>query len=159
MVSPLDTRPAVLSVRRRGNETLLDIARRDPKYRKSLLVTAVELILDDHTEVALGTLKTYVDAQMGFPGLAELTGRKTEDLVLMFSRNGRPGAHDLFAVIRQMCRREGIKLEVQAVPRYKSKGRRKRENARHKLRIERSHGQDNHPAPAGDERPGARAAG
>ena len=94
MGSPLDTRPATLGVRRRGNETLLDMARRDPKYRKRLLVTAVELILDDYTDVALGTLKTYVDAQIGFPGLAELTGRKTEDLTLMFSRNGSPEVHD-----------------------------------------------------------------
>ncbi len=159
MTSPLDNVPKSLGLRRYGEKTLPDIARRDPNVRKRLLVSSVRFFLDGDVEVGKAALRDYIDARIGYKGLSELTGLPSESLKAMFSRNSNPEVQDLFEVIRKMYRREGIKLEVEAVPRFTSKWRRKREYARHKLRTEKSHRLRNYPASAGDERPGARAAG
>ncbi len=159
MPSPWDNVPKSRGLRRYGEETLLEIVRRKPKERKRLLVASVRYFLDGDVELGKSALRNYVDAKIGYTGLSELTGLPVESLKILFSRNSNPEVQDLFGVIRKMHRREGIKLEVEAVPRFKTKWRLKRKNARHKLRTARSHRLHHHLPPAGDERPGAGAAG
>ncbi len=159
MASSWDKIPKALSLRRYGKETPLDIARRDSKYRKGLLLDGVWFFLDGQVELGKSSLRTYIKAKIGYDGLSEYTGLPSEYLKAMFSRDSNPEVQELFEVIRKMQRREGIQLEVKAVPRFKTKWRRKRENARRKLRNARSHRLHYHPQAAGDERAGAGAAG
>lgn len=159
MKSPFDGIPKSRGLRRYGEETLLDIARRSPEEWKRLLASSVRFFLDAEVETGKTALRDYIDAKIGYKGLSELTGLPVESLEIMFSRNSSPEVQALFGALRKMCRSEGVKLEVKAVPRFKTKWRIKRENARRNLRIKKSHRPHHHPQAAGDERAGARAAG
>jgi hypothetical protein len=52
-------------------ETIRDRARRDPKFRKELLREALEAMLSGEIAVAKTVLRDYINATVGFAGLAE----------------------------------------------------------------------------------------
>ena len=114
--------------------------------------------------VGKSSLRHCIEGGIGYHRLSELTGFAAGVLKDMLDGDSNPQAAGLFQIISCIQQEEGIRLEVRNIPSEfqvipNGKRRRGSRYARHKLRIARSHGADNHSEAAGDERPGAGAAG
>lgn len=95
-------------------ETIRDRAKRDPKFRKELLREAIEAMLSGETAVAKTILRDYINATVGFAGLAAATRIPSKSLMRMFGPTGNPRAENLFEVISFLQHREGVRFKVRA---------------------------------------------
>ena len=96
-------------------ETVMARAQCDPEFREGLLNEAIEVLLGGEVEVGKALLRHYINAAVGFEELGRLTGKSPKSLMRMFGPNGNPQARNLFEVISQLQRHEGVRLEVTAV--------------------------------------------
>ena len=96
-------------------DTVMARARRDPEFREGLLNEGVEALLRGEVEVGKALLRDYINAAVGFEELGRLTGKPSKSLMRMFGPNGNPQARNLFEVISQLQRHEGVRLEVTSV--------------------------------------------
>ena len=71
-------------------ETIRDRAQRDPKFRKELLRMGLEAMLSGDITLAKTILRDYINATVGFSGLAEATHISPKSLMRMFSPAGNP---------------------------------------------------------------------
>ncbi len=99
---------------REFKETVKARAERDPEFRKALLVEAVELLLEGDVETGKALLRNYINATIGFEGLAEEVGSPSKSLMRMFSAKGNPRADNLFSVVKHLQRATGVHLAVGA---------------------------------------------
>ncbi len=99
---------------REFKETVKARAERDPEFRKALLVEAVELLLEGDVETGKALLRNYINATIGFEGLAEEVGSPSKSLMRMFSAKGNPRADNLFSVIQHLQKATGVHLAVGA---------------------------------------------
>ena len=90
-------------------------ARRDPAFREGLLQEGVECLLSGDVETGKIVLRDYINATIGFDELGARTNRSPKSLMRMFGPAGNPQARNLFEVIGQIQRHEGVQLEVRAV--------------------------------------------
>ena len=88
---------------------------RDPEFREGLLNEAVGALLGGEAEVGKALLRDYINATVGFDELGRLTDKSPKSLMRMFGPNGNPQARNLFEVINQIQRHEGVRLHVTAV--------------------------------------------
>ena len=98
-----------------SDETVKARARRDSEFREGLLTEGIEVLPGREVEVGKALLRDYINAAVGFEELGRLTGKSPKSLMRMFGPNGNPQARNLFAVINQLQRYEGVRLEVTAV--------------------------------------------
>ncbi len=105
-----------MALTRDFRETVQARVRRDPAFRKGLLRDAIESLLAG--EVALGKelLRDYINATVGFPGLARHTNLHVKTLHQMFGPKGNPTANNLFEIVAFLQRREGVRLQVRTRP-------------------------------------------
>ena len=96
-------------------ETVLARARRDPEFREGLLNEGIGALLSGEVDVGKALLRDYINATVGFDELGHLTGKSAKSLMRMFGPNGNPQARNLFEVINQIQRHEGVRLHVTAV--------------------------------------------
>jgi DNA-binding phage protein len=96
-------------------ETVMARAQCDPEFREGLLNEGVAALLRGELEVGKDLLRDYINAAVGFEELGRLTGKSSKSLMRMFGPNGNPQARNLFEVISQLQRHEGVRLEVTAV--------------------------------------------
>ena len=104
-----------MTLTRDFRETVEARVQRDPAYRKGILREALESLLSG--EVALGKelLRDYINATVGFPRLAALTRFHVKTLHQMLGPRGNPTAGNLFAIVAQLQRLEGVRFEVRPV--------------------------------------------
>ena len=57
-------------------------------------------------------LRDYISATIGFEKLSRLTGRPAKNLMRMLGPRGNPQARNLFEVIGQLQRNEGLHFEL-----------------------------------------------
>jgi hypothetical protein len=57
-------------------------------------------------------LRDYINATVGFPGLAQATHIPPKSLMRMFGLSGRPRADNLFEVVSVLQQREGLRFHV-----------------------------------------------
>ena len=93
-------------------DTIQARALRDPKFREGLLKESIECFLSGDTATGKTMLRDYINATIGFEGLAELTGKSSKSLMRMFGPDGNPRANNLFGIIGLLQKKEGIHLEV-----------------------------------------------
>lgn len=86
----------------------------DPAFRAALLTEAVELLLSGDVETGKAVLRDYINATIGFEGLAEETGTPSKSLMRMFSAKGNPRADNVFSVISQLQQSTGVHLAVRS---------------------------------------------
>jgi hypothetical protein len=86
--------------------------RRDRKYREELLREGVECLLAGDLDTGKAILRDYINATIGFEKLSRLTGRPAKSLMRMLGPRGNPQARNLFEVIGQLQRIEGLHFEV-----------------------------------------------
>ncbi len=85
---------------------------RDPAYRKELLREGVECLLSGDLETGKAILRDYINSTIGFEELSEMTHTPAKSLMRMFGPNGNPQARNLFEVIAQLQRAEGLQFQL-----------------------------------------------
>ena len=101
-------------------ETIRDRAQRDPKFRKELLRMGLEAMLSGDITLAKTILRDYINATVGFSGLAEATHIPPKSLMRMFGPAGNPRAANLFEVVSFLQHREGVRFHVKATPQLRN---------------------------------------
>ena len=85
---------------------------RDRRYRKALLREGVECLLAGDVDTGKAILRDYINATIGFEELSRRTQRPAKSLMRMFGPRGNPHARNLFEVIGQLQRVEGLQFEL-----------------------------------------------
>ena len=88
---------------------------RDPAFGHELLRGAIQFLLDNDLATGRAILRNYVNATIGFKQLARAIGGQEKSLMRMLSPNGSPLASNLFQVIHELQRFNGVQLEVNAI--------------------------------------------
>jgi DNA-binding phage protein len=95
-------------------DTVWERAQRDRAFRIGLLQEALDALLRGEIEEGKILLRDYVNATVGFEGLAKATQKNPKSLMRMLSAEGNPRADNLFSVIAHLQQTEGITFGVQA---------------------------------------------
>ena len=66
-------------------------------------------------ETGKAVLRDYVHATVGFGALARATKKSSKSLMRMLGPDGNPQASNLFAILKYLQAREGIRLTVTGV--------------------------------------------
>ena len=103
-----------MALTREFKDTIRQRAERDPEFRIGLLTEAAECLLNDEIDVAKTLLRDYVNATLGFQGLATLTDKKPKSLMRMLSEKGNPSLGNISKVMASLRRHEGVQLHVSA---------------------------------------------
>ena len=101
-----------MALTRSFKETIKTRVEKDIEFRQSIIVEAVQHMIDGDTETGQSLLRDYINATIGFERLAKETGKKPESLMRMFGRNGNPQAKNLFAVISVLGQLTGVQISV-----------------------------------------------
>lgn len=105
-----ELRPMPLT--RSFKDTVQTRAQRDPRFRRALLIEAVEALLAGDLSAGKGVLRDYINATMGFEALAVATGIDAKILMRMLGPSGNPQTANLFVVLDRLQEAEGIALEL-----------------------------------------------
>ena len=89
-------------------------AKRDPAFRRGLLIDALESLLSGEVTLGKELLRDYINATIGFPRLAAHTSIHVKTLHQMFGPNGNPTASNLFAIVAYLQHAEGVHFEVRS---------------------------------------------
>lgn len=104
-----------MALTRKFREVVVDRAERDADFRRALLRTGIEMLLTgdpDDAEIGRESLRTYINATIGFEVLAKRLRKSPKSLMRMFSRTGNPSLSSLSAVIGALQKAEGVRLGV-----------------------------------------------
>lgn len=104
-----------MALTRGFREMVVGRAERDPEFRRAMLETGVEMLLTgdpDDAEIGRESIRTYINATIGFEALAKRIGKSPKSLMRMFSRSGNPSLNSLSAVIGELLKAEGVRLGV-----------------------------------------------
>ena len=104
-----------MALTRDFKDTVMARARQDPEFREGLFTEAIECLLAGDVETGKILLRDYVNATIGFPELARLTNKKDTSLMRMLGPKGNPASRNLFEIIAQLQKQEGIHFKVAAV--------------------------------------------
>ncbi len=97
-------------------ETIRHRMQRDPKFRKELLREGLEAMLSGEITLAKTILRDYINATVGFTGLAEATHIPPKSLMRMFSPAGNPRAANVFEIVSFLQHREGVRFHLKPTP-------------------------------------------
>ena len=103
-----------MALTREFKETVMTRARQDPEFREGLLTEAVECLLAGDVDAGKILLRDYINATIGFSQLGRLTNKKNTSLMRMLGPKGNPAARNLFEIIAQLQKQEGIHFKVAA---------------------------------------------
>lgn len=93
-------------------ETVIERAQHDLKFRRDMLTRGIALLVAGNKEdvqVGKSFIRDYINATIGFPGLAEHTGIRKESLVRMLGPKGNPSLSNLNQVTHTLLANEGLK--------------------------------------------------
>ena len=103
-----------MALTRDFKETVMARARQDPEFREGLLTEAAECFLAGDVDTGKILLRDYINATIGFSQLSRLTNKKDTSLMRMLGPKGNPAARNLFEIIAQLQKQEGIRFKVAA---------------------------------------------
>ena len=89
-------------------------ARRDPRFRESMLAEALNATLAGDVGAGKRILRDLVNATIGFEGLAAETGRPSKSLHRMLASRGNPSMANFFEIVWALQRYSRVKLRVAA---------------------------------------------
>jgi hypothetical protein len=96
-------------------DTVRARAERDPAFREALFAGAMQALLQGDLDGGRATLRTYINATLGFEKLGLALDRSPKSLMRMFGPTGNPTAENLLGVISVLQAETGVHLEVRAV--------------------------------------------
>ena len=103
-----------MALTRKFKQTILDRAASDPKFRKQMLVEAINEMLAGDLEAGKSMLRDYINATITFEGLAEKIGKSSKSIHRMLGPSGNPRADNLIEIIRILQEHEQVRLRVEA---------------------------------------------
>ncbi|HRE44610.1 MAG TPA: transcriptional regulator [Terricaulis sp.] len=98
-------------------DTVQKRAQQDARFRRALLIEAIETLLAGDMNAGKAGLRDYVNATIGFEELADATGINVKSLMRMLGPSGNPQAANLFSVLEYLQKAEGVALEVRVASR------------------------------------------
>lgn len=110
-----------MALTRDFKETIQARVQRDPVFREELLREGIQCLLTGDMDVGKAILRDYIKATLGFEELSSLTDKSAKSLIRMFGPKGNPQARNLFEVIDQLQKKEGVQLRVHAVRRNRNR--------------------------------------
>ena len=96
-------------------KTIRERVERQPAFREALLTEGIESLLTGDMDTGRAVLRDYINATVGFQELGVLTDKSPKSLMRMFGPGGNPQARNLFEIIGQLQKCEGLQLKVQAI--------------------------------------------
>jgi hypothetical protein len=93
-------------------ETIRERAQREPAFRCALLQEAVEQMLSGDIDTGKALVRNYINATVGFQELARTVNKPAPSLMRMFGPKGNPSASNLFVVIAELQKQEGINFSL-----------------------------------------------
>ncbi len=93
-------------------ETVQARAERDSSFRIALFQEGIESLLAGDVDTGKAVLHDYIDATVGFNELEQVFDKSSSELMHMFGPNGDLRIYDLFPIIQNLQKHEGIRLEV-----------------------------------------------
>jgi len=103
-----------LPLTRSFKDTIQARALADPAFREALLKEGVDALIAGDVDTGRTVLRDYINATIGFDGLAQATGTPSKSLMRMFGPKGNPKARNLFSVIGVLQDKAGVSLHVEA---------------------------------------------
>jgi len=101
-----------MALTRDFKETIRARVQRDPAFRKALLREGIENFLSGDVETGKIILRDFINATVGFTGLAGATHRSAKSLMRMLGPRGNPQARNLFEIFNYLQKAEGVHFEV-----------------------------------------------
>ena len=88
---------------------------RETAFAEALLQMAVQEMLVGDLDVARSLIRDVIKGSIGYAELSRLTGTPEKSLVRMFGPSGNPTAANIFSVLAQLQRANGVSLQVKSV--------------------------------------------
>jgi len=93
-------------------ETVVARVQRDPAFRRTLLREAIECLLAGDVDTGKTVLRDYINATVGFAGLAAATHIPSKSLMRMLGPGGNPRAANLLGIVAFLQKREGVRFRL-----------------------------------------------
>lgn len=105
-----------MALTREFKETVQARAAKDVAFRVGLLQESLACYLSGDMTTGKILLRDYINATVGFAGLAKLTNKSAKSLMRMVSAEGNPRADNFFTIIQILQDQEGISFQIEPVP-------------------------------------------
>ena len=93
-------------------ETVVARVQRDPAFRRTLLREAIECLLAGDVDTGKTVLRDYINATVGFAGLAAATHIPSKSLMRMLGPGRNPRAANLLGIVAFLQKREGVRFRL-----------------------------------------------
>lgn len=137
-------------------ESVMERMRSSPVFRVLMLREGIDALLGGELEVGKEVLRDYVNATMGFDGLAKQVGIPPKSLMRMLGPLGNPQASNLLAIIGALQRDAGVELHIADIQPKAVKRPKRAAKARKPRAATVRYPVANHEARAGFEEPRAK---
>jgi len=97
---------------RKFKETVQKRAQQDIKFRRALLLEAIEGFLAGDTRTARAMLKDYINATISFGEVASKMHKNTKSIQRMLAPEGNPSMESLASMLHILQQEEGVTLAV-----------------------------------------------
>jgi DNA-binding phage protein len=97
---------------RQFRETVARRVQNDARFRRALLIEAVDSLLDSDLTTGKALLRDYINATLGFEALAQTLGKDSKSVHRMLGPNGNPRAENIFAIIKVLQDNDDVRLQV-----------------------------------------------
>ena len=101
-----------MALTRHFKETVRARAQRDPKFRLALIEEAIERLIKGDLDGGRSILGNYINATIGYPALAELTGKDAKSLIRMLRPGSNPTSRNLLSILNHIEQQEGVEIEI-----------------------------------------------
>ncbi len=101
-----------MSLTKDFRETIRQRAQQQPAFRRALLREAIELMLAGDLATGKALVRNYINATVGFQELGRAVHTPAPSLMRMFGPSGNPSARNLFGVIAELQRQEGVNFSL-----------------------------------------------
>ena len=94
--------------------TIMERASRDARFRRRLLIEAVNQLLNGDLAAGKAMLRDYINATISFERLARQVKKSSKSLHRMLGPQGNPTAENLFGIIKVLQAHERLQLQVKS---------------------------------------------
>jgi DNA-binding phage protein len=94
--------------------TVMDRAARDARFRKHLLIEAINQLLTGDLAAGKAMLRDDINATISFDQLARKLRKSSKSLHRMLGPQGNPTAENLFGIIEVLQVHERVQLQVKS---------------------------------------------
>ncbi len=100
---------------REFRETVATRVQKDARFRRALLIEAVEALLESDLLTGKALLRDYINATIGFEALADVLDKDSKSIHRMLGPKGNPRADNIFSIIKVLQDMDEVRLQVKAV--------------------------------------------